>query len=97
MPTVITVSNRKGGVAKTTTTVTLGHGLTLKGKFVLLVDVDPQGHIAPALGLEQEPGLFNLLVVGRTLREVIRLARPDPGSVVVEIGPRRAWQFHKND
>ena len=73
--TVITVSNRKGGVGKTTTAVNLGHGLALKGKSVLLVDVDPQGHIAPALGLEQEPGLFDLLVGGRPLRETIRRAR----------------------
>ena len=75
--TVITVSNRKGGVGKTTTAVNLGHGLALKGKSVLLVDVDPQGHIAPALGLEQELGLFDLLVGGRPLRETIRKARPD--------------------
>ena len=51
MSKIITVGNRKGGVAKTTTVVTLGHGLALKGKNVLLVDVDPQGHVAPALGL----------------------------------------------
>ena len=76
MTRVITVSNRKGGVAKTTSAVSLGHGLALLGNQVLLVDTDPQGHVASALGLEQEPGLFNLLVVGRPLREVIRLARP---------------------
>ncbi len=77
MSKVITVSNRKGGVAKTTTTITLGHGLALKGKNVLLVDVDPQGHVAPALGLEQEPGLFDLLVAGASLRNVTRQARPN--------------------
>ena len=75
MSKVITVSNRKGGVGKTTTAVSLGHGLALKGKSVLLVDLDPQGHIAPALGLEQEPGLLDLLVSGRPLRETIRRAR----------------------
>jgi chromosome partitioning protein len=75
MGKVITVSNRKGGVGKTTTAVNLGHGLALKGKSVLLVDVDPQGHIAPALGLEQESGLFDLLVGGRLLKETIRRAR----------------------
>jgi chromosome partitioning protein len=74
---VITVSNRKGGVAKTTTTVSLGHGLALKGKAVLLVDVDPQGHVAPALGMEQEPGLFDLLVARASLRNVTRRARTD--------------------
>ena len=85
MTTTLTVANRKGGVAKTSTAVSLAHGLALKGKSVLLVDVDPQGHVAPALGLEQEPGLFNLIVAGRTLREVSRQARPDlwvvPGNL----------------
>jgi len=76
MTKVITVSNRKGGVAKTTTVITLGHGLALKGKSVLLVDVDPQGHVGPALGLEQEPGLFDLLVARASLRNVTRQARP---------------------
>lgn len=75
MPKIITVSNRKGGVAKTTTVVTLGHGLALKGHNVLLVDVDPQGHVATALGLEQEAGLFDLLVGQRALRNVTRQAR----------------------
>lgn len=76
MPKVIAVANRKGGVGKTTSVVTLGHGLALQGKSVLLVDVDPQGHVATALGLEQEPGLFDLLVVpGTLLRNVTRQAR----------------------
>jgi chromosome partitioning protein len=40
---VITVANYKGGVAKTSTAVTLAQGLTLLGRKVLLVDLDPQG------------------------------------------------------
>lgn len=40
---VITVANYKGGVAKTSTAVTLAQGLTLKGHKVLLLDLDPQG------------------------------------------------------
>lgn len=75
MTKVVTVANQKGGVAKTTTVITLGHGLALKGKSVLLVDVDPQGHVAPALGMEQEAGLFDLLVSKRPLRDVTRQAR----------------------
>ena len=88
MSIVVTVSNRKGGVGKTTTTVTLGHGLALKGKSVLLVDVDPQGHVAPALGLEQEPGLFDLLVARASLRNVTRQSRP--GLWIVPGNPRTA-------
>jgi chromosome partitioning protein len=48
---VITVANQKGGVGKTTTAVTLAHGLALKGKATLLIDLDPQGQCATALGL----------------------------------------------
>lgn len=50
MTRVVTITNRKGGVGKTTTAVTLAHGLALQGRRVLVVDLDPQGHVCPALG-----------------------------------------------
>jgi chromosome partitioning protein len=76
MTRIITVVNRKGGVGKTTTVISLGHGLAMNGKSVLLVDVDPQGHLAPGLGLEQAPGLWDLLVGHRDLRRAAHQARP---------------------
>lgn len=49
---VISVSNQKGGVAKTVTSVNLGIGLASKGKKVLLIDADPQGSLTISLGYE---------------------------------------------
>lgn len=51
---IFAVVNRKGGVGKTTTAVTLGHGLARKIEgdgHVLIVDLDPQGNVATSLGL----------------------------------------------
>lgn len=47
----IAVANQKGGVAKTTTTVSLGGAMAQSGKEVLLVDLDPQGDLTLALGI----------------------------------------------
>lgn len=51
---VISLVNQKGGVAKTTTAMALGDGFSRRGKKVLLIDFDPQGHLTTAYGLEDE-------------------------------------------
>jgi chromosome partitioning protein len=58
---VIAVGNQKGGVGKTTTSVNLGHALAMLGFSVLLVDLDSQGHVSWSLGIQRQPGLYNLL------------------------------------
>jgi len=70
MPTkIICIANQKGGVGKTTTAVSLAHGLALRGKQVLLIDLDPQGQSATALGRSPEPGVFYLLTMGDSAQE----------------------------
>jgi chromosome partitioning protein len=49
--TTITVANFKGGVAKTTSAVTLAQGLSMRGHSVLLVDLDPQGSATTLFGV----------------------------------------------
>lgn len=87
MTTTITIANQKGGVGKTTTAVTLAHGLVQSGKRVLLVDLDPQGQCATILGLKQEPGAFNLLVADMPMNQVIRTT--DKENLFVILGDKK--------
>lgn len=50
---IITVINQKGGVAKTTTTISLGAYLASFGKKTLIVDLDPQGNATSGLGINR--------------------------------------------
>lgn len=53
---IITVSNQKGGVGKTTTSAALAAGLSMAGKKVLCIDLDPQGNLGFCMGLDAESG-----------------------------------------
>ena len=67
MSVVIAVVNQKGGVGKTTTTVSLGAALAMRGNRTLIVDADAQANASTALGLrleEGEGGLYDALVDG---------------------------------
>jgi chromosome partitioning protein len=62
MSKVICISNHKGGVGKTTSTLNIGAGLNILGKKVLLIDLDPQANLSQSLGLiEQEPNIYSYL------------------------------------
>ena len=53
MSKVISLSNHKGGVGKTTSTINIGAGLNRLKKKVLLIDLDPQANLSQSLGIEE--------------------------------------------
>ena len=54
MSKIITISNHKGGVGKTTSVINIGAGLNKLGKKVLLIDLDPQANLSESLNLEDQ-------------------------------------------
>ena len=75
MKKIISISNQKGGVGKTTTTINLATSLAAIKKSVLIVDADPQGNASTGLGIPydvRKPSIYEMIHEKKLLKEGIK-------------------------
>ena len=75
MGKAIAIFNQKGGVGKTTTNINLAACLAMKGKKVLVLDIDPQGNATSGLGVSKRDGSlssYEMLIGGEKAEKIIQ-------------------------
>ncbi len=78
---VMTVSNQKGGVGKTTTAVNVAAALAAVGARVLVIDLDPQGNASTALNVPHTadiPSIYDVLIDEFPLADIIQVSPESP-------------------
>jgi len=80
----IAIFNQKGGVGKTTTNINLATCLAVKGKRILIVDIDPQGNTTRGLGISKKHLQY-------TLYDVLVDGNMDPREAIISTGIPNMW------
>jgi len=78
------IFNQKGGVGKTTTNINLATCLALKGKRILIMDIDPQGNTTSGIGISKKDLEY-------TLYSVLISEELDPNEAIISTGIPNLW------
>ncbi len=88
MARIITFSNQKGGVGKTTSCINMAAGVALLGKKVLLIDYDPQGNASSGVGVDKRNIKYSIYDV---------IAREIPAKeAILKTGHKNLWVIPSN-
>lgn len=106
MATIISICNQKGGTGKTTSSVNISNYLAALGKYVLLVDIDPQANATSGIGVDPQTvplNLYHSLIGGILPGEIIRRtslfgcdimpSAPDLAGATVELVSQNNREF----